>query len=385
MGKEIVRCRLPRLLRFLLPLLLFLMPLSVAAESETTPDTMPPAYSAIPDALPPEVSDRLPDGLFSDSVDEAMKAAERASDWSYLVSAVAAAVGLRLGDAVGLFVGIVGLLLLSSVLGRLREGLGNGEMTGFCIRLAIYTALVISTAGMVKTVQSFFAAMDSLSTALLPAMGVLYALGGNVGEAAVSGEIMAIFLAICRYISTSVTPPVCALCMAFALMDALGSRLTLAPLAAQVKKWYTGLLSLVMFLLSLALTSKIFLAGRADTWGMRGLKYAVGNWIPVVGGAIGGTLGQVAAGVGLMRSICGTSGVIVLALTLLPPLLELLLFRSMLHLAVTVAGLLGCDGEARLLGEMASLHGYLAAAVAISAVMLILLLTLFLTGAVAFL
>ncbi len=356
---------------------------AVLAEGETEAMTMPPDYTAIPDALPPEVAELLPDGLFSDSVEEAVSAAESVSDWRYLLSALASAVGLRLEDAAGMLAMLMGLLLLSAILARLREGLGGGDMLHFCLRLALYTALVTSTAGMIRSVQSYFSGLDKISTALLPAMGTLYALGGNLGEAAASAEIMAVFLAVCRYVATTLTPPICALCMAFALMDALGTRLTLSPLATQIKKWYTGLLSLVMFLFSVALTAKSVLAGRADTLGMRGVKYAVSNWIPVVGGALGGSLGYVAEGVGLMRSVCGVSGVVLLGLTLLPTLVELLLFRAVLQMAAVTASLLGCDGEGRLLGEMASLHGYLAAAVAISAVMLTLMLTLFLAGGVA--
>lgn len=367
--------------------LLFLTPLTVSAseeiESQTEAMTMPPDYGEIAEGLPPEISDLLPDGLFSSSVDEAADAADAAADLQYLVGALLSAVGLRMEDAVGMLTVILGLLLLSGVLARLREGLCSSEMLGFCLRLALYTALVTTTAGMVRTVQDYFSALDQVSTAMLPAMGALYALGGNLGEAAVSGEITAVFLSVCRYVSTSVTPPVCAVCMAFALMDALGTRLTLAPLATQIKKWYTGLLSLVMFLISLTLTAKTALAGRADTLAMRGVKYAMGNWIPVVGGALGGTVGYVAEGVGLMRSVCGVSGVVVLALLLLPTLVELLLFRAVLHLSVTVAGLLGCEGEGRLLGEMASLYGYLAAAVAISAVTVTLVIALFLSGGVA--
>ncbi len=363
-------------------ILFLLSPLSVAA-AETEGETMPPAYAAIPDALPPAISELLPDGLFSDSVDEAYAAAEEATDWRYLLSALASAVGLRLGDAVRMLTALIGLLLIAAILTRLRDGLGGGEVLGFCLRLALYTALVTSTAGMVKTVQGYFSLLDQLSAALLPTMGVLYAMGGNLGEAAVSGEIMAVFLSVCRWVSTSVTPPICAICMVFSLMDALGTRLSLSALATQIKKWYTGLLSLVMFLLSLALTAKSVLASRADTLSMRGVKYAMGNWIPVVGGALGGTIGQVAHGVGLMRSVCGISGVVVLGLLLLPTLVELLLFRIVLQLSATVASLLGCDGESRLCGEMASLHGYLAAAVAISSVTLTLMLTLFLSGGVA--
>ena len=357
--------------------------LEISAAEETEIVTMPPEYGEVLDAIPDEITHLLPEGLFSSSVEEATEAAEEAVSFGYLLGAILSAVGLRLQDAVDMLALLVGLLLLAGVLARLREGLGGGEMLGFCLRLAIYTALVTSTAGMVKTVQTYFSALDQVSTAMLPTVGVLYALGGNLGEAAVSGEMTALFLAVCRYVSTAVTPPVCAVCMAFALMDALGTRLTLAPLAAQIKKWYTGLLSLVMFLISLALTTKSTLAGRADTLAMRGVKYAMGNWIPVIGGALGGTVGYVAEGVGLMRGVCGVSGVVIVALLLLPTLVELLLFRAVLQLSVTVASLLGCEGEGRLLGEMASLYGYMAAAVAISTVTIWLMFTLLLSGGVA--
>jgi hypothetical protein len=77
------------------------------------------------------------------------------------------------------------------------------------------------------------------------------------------------------------------------------------------------------------------------------------------------------------------SGIILVALLLLPTLVELLLTRALLNLSATVASMLSCDGEAKLLSEMASLHGYLAAAAAICAVTFILALTLLMHSAVA--
>jgi stage III sporulation protein AE len=211
---------------------------------------------------------------------------------------------------------------------------------------------------------------------MIPAMGVLYALGGNIGRAAVNAELMLVLMTVCEYVSVTVTPPVCAVCMSFSLMDALGARLTLTPLCEQIKKWYVSLLGLVTFLLSLSLSARSVLAGQADSLGMKGVKYAVGNTIPVVGGAIAGTLSAVAAGVSALRGVCGVAGIILISLLLLPTLVELLLTRAILRLAATVAALLSCEGEAKLMGEMASLHGYLAAAASICAVAFTLSLTL---------
>jgi stage III sporulation protein AE len=351
-----------------------------AAESIPPSDeavTMPPAYTALPEAIPPELESLLPDGLFSEDAEAALTATAELTDWRYLLNTVAAAVGLGLEDMARLFCVLMGLILLAAVCGRLREGLGgSGEIFGFCLRLTVYTAIVLQTVGAVETVQTYFDRLLTLTGGMIPVMGTLYALGGNLGRAAVSHELMMVFLGICQYVSATVTPPLCALCVSFSLMDALGTRLTLSPLAEQIKRWFTSLLGLVMFLLSLALSSQSVLLGKADTLGMRGIKYAVGNAIPVVGGAVAGSLSAVSAGIGLLRGVCGVSGILLVALLLLPALVELLLLRATLRLASTVASMLACDGEAKLLGDMASLHGYLAAAVSVCSVAFILALGL---------
>lgn len=355
-----------------------LLPLSVAASEEAEAVTMPPAYGELADAIPPELSELLPDGLFSEDLEEAFTATAELTDWRYLLNTLLSAVGLHLDGAVSLLCLLVGLILIAAICGRLREGLGGagGELFGFCLRLALYTAMVLQTVGMVETATRYFDQLITLTGGMIPVMGVLYALGGNLGQAAVSSELMLVFLTVCEYVSGTVTPPVCAVCMSFSLMDAFGARLTLTPLCEQIKKWYASLLGLIMFLLSLTLSTQSVLTGRADSLGMKGVKYAVGNAIPMVGGAIAGTLSTVAAGVSALRGVCGVSGMILVVLLLLPTLVELLLTRAVIRLAATVASMLSCDGEAKLLGEMASLHGYLAAAASICAVVFMIALAL---------
>jgi hypothetical protein len=104
--------------------------------------------------------------------------------------------------------------------------------------------------------------------------------------------------------------------------------------------------------------------------------------IPMVGGAIAGTLTTVAAGVSALRGICGVSGIILVVLLLFPTLVELLLLRAVLSLAAAVAAMLSCEGEAKLLREMVSLQGYLIAAVSLCSVIFLLALTL-MTGCVS--
>ena len=354
-----------------------LLSLPVAAQEQEVV-TMPPDYTSLPDVLPPEMQELLPDGLFSENMEEALEATKELTEWRYLLRAIASAMGVGLENTVGLLCVLVGIILLAAVCSRVQEGLGGsgGNLLGFCLRLIIYIAMIMQTVGMLSVVQTYFDRLMALTGGMIPVMGTLYALGGNLGRAAVSSELMLVFLGICQYISATVTPPLCVVCTSFSLMDALGVRLSLSPLGEQIKRWYASLLGLVMFLLTLAMSTQSVLAGKADTLGMKGIKYAVGNTLPVVGGAIAGTLSAVGTGVEMIRGVCGVAGIILVALLLLPTLLELLLFRATLQLSATVASMLSCEGEAKLLGSMASLHGYMAAAVSVCSVTFVIALTL---------
>lgn len=347
--------------------------------------TMPPSFGELEEVLPSEITDLLPDGLFSEDTKTALNAAEAMTDWRFLLDALLRAVGLGMEDTLGFLFTLLGMIILYSILHALRKSIGgrSGEMLDFCLRLAAFGAIALQTVGMVEAVKTYFDRLGTLMNAMIPVMGALYAMGGNLGQAAANGELLLVFLTVCQWVSTSVTPPVCALCMAFSLMDAFGSSVSLSPLAARVKGGYTWMLGLITFLLSLALSAQSIITSRADTLGMRGVKYAVGQMLPVVGGAVSGTLGTMADGISALRGICGVSGVILLALTLLPTLIRLLLGRLALSWATTFASMLGCDGEAKLIGEMASLYGYLAAAVAICSVLFVLALTLLIQSGVA--
>ena len=91
---------------------------------------------------------------------------------------------------------------------------------------------------------------------------------------------------------------------------------------------------------------------------------------------MGELLKTVSAGVGYLRGTVGICGLLILLLTLLPTLVELLLYRLVWQIAASIADMLGCESERRLLDELSSLLGYLVAAVAICSSILFLAFTL---------
>lgn len=363
-------------------MLFLLLPFAVSAEedrTETVGDRMPDEYRDFLDAVPGDIRDRLPESLFSTDSRDATEAAGQLSDFSYLAGAVLQSVGLHVGDCLRLLAQIVGLLLLSAVASALRDSIGNGSVGrafSFCSSLAILAALLSGGYTTIRVAVGYFETLGKMTSAAIPLLATLYAMGGNVTAAASSAAGMTVYLSLTEELVGKTIVPFTGICLAFAAMEAVDPGLRLGTLASTVKKQYTTLLAFLMTLLLAMLGAQTTLGARADTLAMRGAKFAAGNLIPVVGGSVSELLRTVSAGVGYLRGTVGISGVLLLLLTLFPVLIELLLYRLVWQIGASVADLVGCSSEKKLLDEVASLCGYLAAAVSICSSVFILALTL---------
>ena len=289
------------------------------------------------------------------------------------------AVGLHLGDCLRLLARVVGLLLLSAVAAALRDSMKSGSVSrafSFCSALAILASLLTCGYRTVQTAAEYFSALGHMTSASIPLLAALYAMGGNVTTAASGAAGMTLYLTLTEELVGKTIVPFSGICLAFAAMEAMDPGLRLGTLAATVKKQYTTCLAFLMTILLAMLGAQTTLGARADTLAMRGAKFAAGNLIPVVGGSVSELLRTVSAGVGYLRGTVGICGVLLLLLTLFPVLAELLLYRLVWQIGASVADLVGCPSEKKLLDEVASLCGYLAAAVSICSSVFVLSLTL---------
>lgn len=362
-------------------LLLCHLPLSVSAEDtrEELGETMPDEYQALIDALPEELATRLPEGLFSSDSAEVGEAVREMSGFSYLLNTLLSLVGAHIGDCLRLLAMLCGLLLLSAVFRTLRTSIGNdglGQAFSFCTTLVVTLALITEGYRSLKGVSSYFVMLNALTAAFVPLMAALYAMGGNLTAAVASSAGLSVFLMVLESIVSQSILPFCSICMAFALVSALDPGLRVGTLLSTLKKNYTTVLAFLMMLLLAMLGAQTTLGAHSDTLAMRSAKFAVGNLIPVVGGSVSELLRTVSAGVGYLRGTVGICGVLLLMLTLLPTLVKLFLLRITWQIAASLADLLGCDGEKKLLDESASLLGFLIAAVSICSSVLLLALTL---------
>ncbi len=350
-----------------------------AEENTYSTEILPDEYLDFLDSLPDTLTELLPDSLFSTSPEEVSAAVMELSDFSYLLRTLLSLIGLRLGDCVRMLAVVLGVLLLVTLLRTWNQAHGAaGIVKAFALLCDLFVILVLvgeSYAGM-ESVSAYLTALSGFTSASVPLLGALYAMGGNIGAAAASASGLSLFLTLLEGVIGSTVIPICAVCLAFSLVSSLEPSLRLGGLVGTLKRQYSTVLGFLMMLLLAMLGAQTTLGARSDTLAMKSVKFATGNLIPVVGGSVSELLRTVGAGVSYLRGGVGICGILLLILLLLPTLVELLLLRMTWQLLGGIAELLGCDGEKRLLDEFASIHGFLIAAVAICSAIPILSFTL---------
>lgn len=336
--------------------------LPVSAEAADY-STLPEQYVALEEYLPTELSEILPDGLFSHDPADVQAALAQMISFSGLIALLVDLVGVHLSESGTLLASICGLLLLCGLL-RAFGASHNIAWASLAPRLCLFGAVAGAGYAAVSAMVEYFETLQVLMGGMLPVMSVMYVLGGNLTRATVGNAALGVGLNVCRIVCAGMAPPLFGACMALCMPTVMDAGIDLSRLSGFFKKTYTSVLGVLTLILSLCLSAQNLIASRADSVAMRSGRYAIGQMIPIVGGALGGSLDTLAASLGLLRGLAGTCGVLLLLLCCLPVLCRMLLLRLLFDLGSGAAQLMGCAPESAVLAEASSLFGYMAAAVA---------------------
>ncbi len=369
-----------RAMTVLVLVILGVLLLSVTVSAEEEEAEYGDEYRAMLDALPDEVADILPEKLYSEDPSDIMSGAAEMADFGYLLGKTFELIGLELEKSLKLFATLMGILVIAAVINAVKssfssEGINNA--LSLCTSAAVFLTAVASQYSIISSVASFFTRICNFAGAMLPLMGVLYAMGGNVSSAVTSHSSLMIFMSVVETFCARTVVPVSGVCMAFAATSATAPDINIGGIAGSFKKLYTNTLTFIMTVFVTVMGAQSLLATKADSIVGKTAKFAVGNLIPVVGSALAGTLGTISTSVEYIRSSVGVIGIIVVALMLLPTLVTLLLTKLTLSLTSGVADVLGCGREGKMIGEMAGINAFLLASACICSATFIFMLAMF--------
>ena len=371
---------------FFLVLLLLVRILSANALAAEADTDMPDEFGAALGELPSELADKLPDEIYADDPEEVGKALENIASPKYAIELLGELFGDGIGAAISFCATLCGVLVVAALCSALKRSVASEALSGalgFCVSAVLFAVILDSLCRQIEEVSGFFERINALVYSMIPVFGAIYVSGGSVATATATSGSMYLFLAISESFCANTIVPISSICTAIALSRSLSPTIELQSIGNAIKKCYTFALGLIMSLLLLLLATQTTLAAAADSIGGRAAKMLTASMIPVVGGSVSETLRAAAAGVEYIKTVTGVGGVVFIVILLLPTLVSLLLGRLALLIASAVGGVLGCDDEARLLGDIGSIYGCMIAAVSMCSVMFILAMNIFMRTAVA--
>ncbi len=369
--------------RYLLIILLLLLFLVIPCHAASPEEALGELYDSFPDevrdAMPKEVEQGLTDG--DPSVVNKLDAAFL---FDYLGNTIKEVCQQSLAPLTALLLSLFLASLLHAVSDMAGDTSGKAMTfaSGFSVLLALLRTIKPVWERAVGTVED----IGLLSKSTLPAMATLCAASGSVSSSAVHATWLTSLLVLIEQLSETVLMPLFGIAFGFLALS-LFSRLSgvgnTSGILNSMKSGFTLLLSLIGAILTVVMTYQSVLAESADTVLLRSVKFASGNIIPVVGGALSETAGSYLSSLSLLRSSAGTLSTIALLLFVLPPILQLLFLRLGFLFLSSVAGVLGCSEEGGLIQEATSLLDLMLAAVAILSVLFLILAGVFASTAVS--
>lgn len=324
-------------------------------EGESTFD-----YGALLDELPEDVRSLLPDGI--DTSDDA-QAIGALFDADYIMALCTDLLKDGLAAGLKLFAALLGLIIISAILARCAELFTNGKTQVFDHAILIIASLELYGAlySLFELTQTYLSNINDYMTAISAAISSIMLLSANVSVAATQSVWLGLLLTFSEKISYSLLLPLLQMSFALTIVSSICPELNLRSVTAFIRQICTTLLVASMTLITVIMAFQTNIAAASDSLGLRSIKFAASNSIPLIGGLVSESMKTLATSLSLVKSIAGMVGVIGLLLCALLPLSILFTCRSALSLSSTAADLLQSGGIKPLIDETVKLVGFLIA------------------------
>jgi stage III sporulation protein AE len=213
---------------------------------------------------------------------------------------------------------------------------------------ASYIFVLTAAAGvlmpMFSLIESCGGAVKGISTLMIgfvPLYAGILAVGGHVATASGMSFLLLGAAGLVGNLSSFVIVPLMSCYLGVGMVGSIMPTGGTNRLGDGIKKAAMWILSLALTLFLGLLSIQTTVNRAADNLGLKAARFMIGSFIPVAGGALSESLTTLIGSVNLLKSSVGMFAVLGIAATVLPVVIELLIWRLVLFLLDIAADLFG--------------------------------------------
>lgn len=282
-------------------------------------------------------------------------------DYSNTLSSVLSLAFGKLSGLLPTFCVIAAIAVLCGLLQQFKSSFaenGSTKIIFFASYAAVLVLILSSLSGAVADCISAVTSMREQMQAVFPVLLTLIATSGGSVSVAVYQPAVLFLSEIVVQIIAGVVFPLASLICVLNMVASMSKEIKIkkfSALFAGIIKWTLGisLAAFTVFLTVQGITSATY-----DGLSFKAAKYAVSNSVPIIGGFLGSGLDLVVAGSVLIKNSVGSCGIILLAIVLAVPLVQLIAYNLFLKLSAAVAEPVGDTGISEFLSSLSGTVNY---------------------------
>ena len=243
-------------------------------------------------------------------------------------------VGIFSGEAVSSFKAAlvcISLLIITSIVCNFFPEKTGLAMMGKSIALMSIMFAIISVSGtiFIECCSSLLAAKDFMFV-LIPIFAGVVTAAGDPALAMSFNTVVFAFAELIAVLFTKTVPALSGTLLSVCAAGAVNPVMKLQSVGKIFSRILNMMMAFVAGIFVAVLSIRGVIAGAADTVGIRGVRFLIGNLVPVVGSAIGEALNSVAAGLGLIKNTAGMLGIAAIIVINLPVLIKVITWKCTL-------------------------------------------------------
>jgi stage III sporulation protein AE len=324
--------------------------------------------------VPKEVLPYLPDGIFETDI-EHFRTAFSVSNVMKTVLSIIADV---FPQAAAAFSVLLGLTVISAVMAALRESVASknfGEFLNYVSAVCVCAAAFTFIQELFAEFEIFISRTTGFMAVVIPTMAALMLTGGEPSSSMVFGGVLSAVVTALELICTSAVMPLLSALLCVYTVARISGYVDISAFAKLLKNIATYTLTGMILIMTCVLTFQSVIAKSADTAAVKGVKFVLGNAVPIVGGALADAVGTVASSLGMVKSATGIASAVVLCVICASPVLKLLVWKLVFDAISAIASAFSLNKEGEFFSNMGQITAFLAAIMASIGVFFIIALT----------
>jgi len=285
----------------------------------------------------------------------AVLSGEEVFDISSFFSLILSLLKSSLKNALSPVLLILVITLLCSLLSSLRSEKisGVGEIINLICFAVIIIILALLSKNLIVSAKNSLELMQRQMNALFPILLVLMTGMGAAVSASAYTPLVAVLSNLISNVFCYVLLPLFTLSLILAFVGHISDNAKLGKLNGFIKSTFKWIIGTVFAVFMGYLSIKGFTAGAADGISIKATKYAIKNYIPMLGGYISEGFELAKASSMLVKNAVGFVGILVLAITIISPVILLAVTELSLKLVSGIVEPMGNKKAASLLSSVA--------------------------------